>query len=100
MDGHTFVTEYNPIGNQSLTNIISSSNTISVYGMGIDLNRTIYLTGKDYSSDFPVKNAFQESFGGGSSDAFIIKFNLQKLNISSSTISTSSGTITNGIILL
>jgi len=48
------------------------------YGEGdlaVDDNGCAYLTGTTDSADFPIKNAFQTSYGGGHYDSFITKFN-------------------------
>lgn len=39
-----------------------------------DSNNNIYVTGFTKSSDFPVKNPVQETYGGGFSDLFVLKF--------------------------
>jgi len=44
-------------------------------------NGSIYLVGITPSDDFPIKNAYQGSYGGGDGDAFIIKFLIQKDDI-------------------
>ncbi len=41
-------------------------------GMAVDGSGSAYLTGSVWSSDFPVKNAFQPNFAGGD-DAFVAK---------------------------
>ena len=48
----------------------------SDYGKGItiDSNNNIYITGRTSSNDFPVKNAFNTTYGGNI-DAFVAKFN-------------------------
>ncbi len=47
------------------------------YGMGIvvDASGSAYVTGLTNSTAFPVKNAYQEQFGGGAYDAFVAKVN-------------------------
>lgn len=46
-------------------------------GITIDSNGNIYMTGYTKSSDFPTKNAYNSTYGGGVSfgDAFVAKFN-------------------------
>ncbi len=39
-----------------------------------DQNDNIFLTGYTYSNDFPVQNAFQNAFAGGTRDAIVMKF--------------------------
>jgi hypothetical protein len=43
--------------------------------MGTELYPTTHLAGRTNSPNFPLSNAFQPSYGGGLSDAFITKFN-------------------------
>ena len=42
-------------------------------GIAIDSEGAAYLTGQTDARDFPVKNAYQTSYGGGWSDAFVTK---------------------------
>jgi hypothetical protein len=41
----------------------------------VDSGGNVYVTGKTDSNNFPTKNAYQGSYGGGSSDAFVTKLN-------------------------
>jgi uncharacterized repeat protein (TIGR01451 family) len=43
--------------------------------MAVDSGGSVYVTGQTDSLNFPVVNAFQTTYGGGSSDAFITKLN-------------------------
>jgi hypothetical protein len=45
-----------------------------VGGIAVDRQGQIVLAGLTRSADFPVKNAFQPTFGGGYSDAFVTQF--------------------------
>jgi len=46
------------------------------YGIAVDSSGNAYVTGKTFSAnDFPLENAYQETFGGGNTDAFVAKFN-------------------------
>lgn len=47
---------------------------VSPSALAVDANRHIYVAGATSSEDFPTHNAFQPSFGGRPSDAFITKF--------------------------
>jgi uncharacterized protein (TIGR03437 family) len=42
-------------------------------GIAVDVKGDIYITGGTASTDFPIKNPFQQTFGGGSSDIFVAK---------------------------
>ena len=52
----------------------------SGYGVAVDNNENAYITGYTYSTDFPVKNAYQETFGG-IGDAFLIKLDTKIYDI-------------------
>ena len=40
----------------------------------VDQNENIYVIGYTYSSDFPMKNAWNATFGGGNTDVYVAKF--------------------------
>ena len=44
------------------------------YGLAVDPNRNVILTGLTFSSDFPLKNPAQTYPGNGYRNAFIAKF--------------------------
>ncbi len=44
------------------------------YALAVDSSGSAYVTGETYSTDFPVDDAYQNSFGGGNYDAFVTKF--------------------------
>jgi len=49
-----------------------------VHAIALDSSGNAYLTGSTFSSKFPTRNAFQETYGGGSMffiDAFVAKLN-------------------------
>ncbi len=41
----------------------------------LDANDNVYLTGRTNSTDLPILNGFQTTYGGGASDGFVAKFN-------------------------
>jgi hypothetical protein len=45
------------------------------YGVAADNSGNAYLTGYTRSSDFPIKGAYQATYGGGPGDAFVTKLN-------------------------
>jgi gliding motility-associated-like protein len=59
---------------QWLTFIGGSQDEIG-YGVATDANNNVYATGWTRSTNFPVSNdAFQPTYGGGTGDAFVVKF--------------------------
>ena len=49
------------------------------YGIAVDSAGNADITGSTSSADFPTHNAFQNTFGGGSSNAFVTQFNQQSM---------------------
>jgi len=45
------------------------------YGISVDGSGNAYITGHTVSSDFPTQSAFQGTYGGGYTDAFVTKLN-------------------------
>lgn len=71
-----FVVKVNPGGNTLLFGTYLGGN-LSDQGNGIaaDNAGNIYIAGQARSNNFPVQNARQSSYGGGSADAFVAKIN-------------------------
>ena len=53
------------------------SDNDAAHAIGLDSDGRIYLVGKTASSDFPTRNPYQPSSGGGSTASFISSFNWQ-----------------------
>jgi hypothetical protein len=79
---HGFVSEFNVAGNALLFSTYLGGNyTDSGVAIAIDQSQSIYVTGETNSTDFPIANAFQKSYGGGGTclnnqpcyDAFVTK---------------------------
>jgi hypothetical protein len=68
-----FVTKFSPTGEILYTRLIGGSTFDDAYGIAVDIAGNIYVTGDTGSSDFPIVNGFQTIYGGGFSDAFILK---------------------------
>jgi hypothetical protein len=65
---------------------IGGSDDEDGYNMVIDINCSAYITGYTRSTDFPTTSgSFDETFQGGLSDAFILKFNFSSPTLSYST---------------
>jgi hypothetical protein len=70
-----FVTKLNTAGNAVVySTYLGGSGGDGGYGIAVDAAGNAYVTGYTYSTDFPTKNPFQATLGGGS-DAFVVKFN-------------------------
>lgn len=70
-----FVTEINAAGSARLfSTFLGGSGSESGRGIAVDRLGNIHIAGEGTSTDFPVKNAFQGTSGGGSGpqDAFVV----------------------------
>ena len=75
---NAFVTKLSPDGSQMLySTFIDGTNGPIVTGEGIAVDSTgsAYIVGETRVTNFPTKNAFQSTHGGGLNDAFIAKLN-------------------------
>lgn len=72
-----FVTKFNPTGSSLIySTYLGGSATDVGFGIAVDASGNAYVTGSTSSTDFPFTlGAFQNSFGGGASDAFVTKLN-------------------------
>ena len=52
------------------------------YDLALDVAGTVYLAGQAYSSDMPLKNAYDSTLGG-TYDAFVAKFDLMQTGVNS-----------------
>jgi hypothetical protein len=69
-----FVTKFTPDGATLIySTFLGGSGTESVNGLTVDSNGHASVTGATNSTDFPRANAFQNTYGGGSFDAFVAK---------------------------
>jgi len=76
----TFVTKLDPTGTQVLySTYLGGSGVDSPLGIAVDSQGSAYVTGVTSSVDFPLFNAIQKKFGGGSAqfpaDGFVYKLN-------------------------
>jgi len=72
-----FVTKLNPTGSGLVysTYLGGSKDVDRGWAIALDDSRNAYITGDTISSNFPISNAIQASYGGGLSDAFVTKLN-------------------------
>ena len=56
----------------------------AAYGLSLDINNNIIIAGGTQSQDFPILNAFQNTYNGGNADGFIAKIHTSGQNLISS----------------
>jgi uncharacterized protein (TIGR03437 family) len=53
--------------------LIGGTNQEAPLGIAVDSAGSAYVVGETYSTDFPIKNAYQTQFGGGLTDGWLAK---------------------------
>ena len=71
-----FVMKLDSSGSVAFATYLGGSGTDTPGGMALDAAGNVYLTGVTNSNDFPTVNAFQKTFGGGNTDAFVAVLNV------------------------
>jgi hypothetical protein len=71
----TFVASLNASGEVISATYLGGADFNQATGIGVDVNRNVYVCGFT-SGSFPVQNAAQPTFGGGSIDAFVAKLSV------------------------
>ena len=78
-----FISEFNSTGHLVFSTYLGGSNTDLIYGIAVQSNN-IDVVGYTGSSNFPTKNAFNATYGGGIYDAFVTQItNNGEINFSS-----------------
>jgi len=71
---NAFVTKLNPTGNLLVfSTYLGGSVSDSGFGVAVDANARVYVTGVTTSADFPFKGAIKTTMGSGGSAAFVTK---------------------------
>ena len=71
-----FITKLNATGDTLLySTYLGGYGYDIVSGIAVDTSGNAYITGNTDSNNFPTKNAYQDTFGGGLYDGFITKLN-------------------------
>ncbi|HEX8499540.1 MAG TPA: SBBP repeat-containing protein [Pyrinomonadaceae bacterium] len=72
-----FLTKINPTGTALVYSTYLGGGESSEFGqaVAVDSAGNAYVTGSTFSDDFPTANAIQEEMKGGSTDAFLTKYN-------------------------
>jgi hypothetical protein len=67
-----FVTKYSPYGKSIIySTILGGSGDDRGYHLAVTPNGQVVVVGSTTSTNFPIKNAHQEAFGGGDRDGFV-----------------------------
>ncbi len=91
-DTDVFVAKYNANGTQRLfMTVFGGAGSDTGLGIRLGSNGSIHVTGVTRSTDFPIVNAAQPTFGGGSEDAFFTKIAADGSSLESSTYLGGSG---------
>jgi len=69
-----FICTFSPLGaSLNYSTYLGGADLDNLWGIAIDKNGCVYTSGGSYSKNFPVKNAYQSSHGGGDSDVVFSK---------------------------
>ncbi len=75
-DADAFLTKFDSSGQKQWSTYYGSSGNDTSYALAIDLMNNIYIAGRTTSTSGIVSpGAFQVAYGGGTFDAFLVKFN-------------------------
>jgi len=74
--GDSFIVKLNPTGSALIySTYLGGSGIDETYGIAVDADGNVYVTGETDSANFPAVNPVQKAFGGGPFDAFVTKLN-------------------------
>lgn len=94
-----FVTRFGSGGSLIYSSYLGGSGLEFGYGVAVDGSRNIYVTGQTSSANLPTNNPYQQTFGGGSNDAFVAKVSLSvTLNYTASAAGSYTLKLKNGTI--
>ena len=68
-----FVNKSTNAGASTFWAYVGGSGTDAAHAIAVDTAANVYIAGDTTSTDFPVVNAYQATFGGGATDAFVAK---------------------------
>ena len=70
----TFLAKFSTNGDLLWSTYLGGSDEDYGYGIAVASDGSCYVIGQTKSSDFPTKKAYDSTFNGGNSDAFVAKF--------------------------
>ncbi len=71
-----FVTKLDSTGTSMLySTFLGGSKEDFGWGVAVDSSGNVFITGESFSSNFPTKNGYQMTFGGGICDGYVVKLN-------------------------
>ena len=86
-DADVFVTKFSPTGNTlEYSTYLGGTGEDEGYGITVDSSNCAYVTGFTCANDFPVENAYDDTYNGGYCDAFVTKFSSQGNTLEYSTL--------------
>ena len=69
-----FIVRLNATGTGlEFSRLVGGSGTDEAFGIALDAQGSVYVTGYTDSQDFPAVNAFQPNYGGGDGNGFVVK---------------------------
>lgn len=88
-----FITKLNVTGSTILySTYIGGSGDDLAFGLAVNASGEAYITGWTSSNNFPLVNALQPFYGGGSSDGFLVRLSAAGNSLVTSTYAGGSGT--------
>jgi predicted SpoU family rRNA methylase len=82
----SFLTKFSSIGNREYCTFYGGSNAENNLDINVDSDGNIYLLGYTQSlSNISTASSYQQNYGGGTNDVFIVKFSSDNIALSSST---------------
>ncbi|NHJ49954.1 MAG: hypothetical protein FK733_19335 [Asgard group archaeon] len=72
--GDIYVAKFSTSGSLLWSTYLGGTNKDEGYGITVASDGSCYVTGNTWSSNFPTLNAYNSTFGGDISDAFVSKF--------------------------
>lgn len=93
-----FIAKFDSLGNPVFSTFFGGSGNDEGYGIAVDKLGNIFVTGSTQSTNFPLKNAYNKTYGG-SNDVFIAKFDPSGKLIYSTYIGGLNSDIPNNIVV-